>query len=149
VPSLAKSFFSYCNPVHERSPDFLDAGSNSRSYRRSWGGLPCVLKNKKKTTRVPSLTFVYRCCYLFYLLRNMFAMRLIKLILLLHNSCSIWFHAWCCNAEGVVHTCIWNSVSTLGFAIFNLRNELFAKINTSLTPNSILSTFWNFWKSCS
>ena len=39
------------------------------------------------------LWFAYRYCYLFYLLRNMFAMWLMKVILLLHNSCSIWFHA--------------------------------------------------------
>jgi len=55
---------------------------NSRSYQRPRAGLLCVLK---KTTRAPSLTFVYRYCYLFYLLRNIFAMWLMKLILLLHN----------------------------------------------------------------
>ena len=39
-------------------------------------------------------------------------------------------------------SCIWNSVSTLGFTIFNLRNELFEKC---ILPNtqSILGTFWN------
>jgi len=41
--------------------------------------------NKNKKTRVPSHTFVYRYCYLFYLLRNKFAMWLVKLILLLHK----------------------------------------------------------------
>ena len=115
------------------------------------------------TTRAPSLTFVYRCCYLLYLVRNMFTMWLMKLILLLHDSCSMWFHAWCCNTENIVHMCIWNSVSTLGFTIvlkqkfqmhicIHLRNELFVKINRLLyfqTTKSILSTFWNLWKSCS
>ena len=93
-------------------------------------------KSKKTTTRSLSLTFVY--CYLFYLLRHMFAMWLMKLVLLLHNSCSIWFHAWCCNMESVVHMCIRISVSTLGFTIY-LSNELFAKINrpTSTHPNQI------------
>jgi len=57
-----------------------------------------------------------------------------KLILLLHDSCSIWFHAWCCNKESVVHMCIWNFVPTLGFTIYNLRNEFFAKTYTSKHP---------------
>jgi len=50
--------------------------------------ISCIEKKQKITTPAPSLTFVY--CYLLYLLRNTFAMWLMKLILLLHNnSCSI------------------------------------------------------------
>jgi len=89
-----------------------------------------VLK-KRQNNNTRTITHV---CYLFYFFRNKFAMWLIKLILLLHNSCSIWFLACCWNMESVVHTCIQNSVSTLGFTIY-LRNELFAKINTSTNPN--------------
>jgi len=84
----------------QRSPNFLDAGPTSRSYQRPRAGLLCILK---KATRGLSLTFVYRYCYLFYLLRNIFVMWLMKLILLLHNSCSIWCHAWCCNKASDVH----------------------------------------------
>jgi len=38
-------------------------------------------------------------------------------------------------------SCNWNSVSTLGFTIFNLRNELFPKINTSKHPNQLGAHF--------
>jgi len=48
-------------------------------------------------------------CYLFSLLGNMFAMCLMKLLLLLHNSCNIWFHAWCCNMKSTVQMWSWNS----------------------------------------
>ena len=41
-------------------------------------------------------------CCLFFLLSNMFAMWLTKLLLLLHDSCNIWFYAWCCNTESTV-----------------------------------------------
>ena len=71
-----------------------------------------------------------------YLLGDMLVIWLIKLLLLLHNVCNIWFCAWCCNMEGIMQMCIWNSLSTVGPTMFNLRKELFAKTSTSQSFSS-------------
>ena len=84
------------NWINQRSPNFLDAGPKSRSYQHPCAGLFCALKKtKQKATRFTLDTFVH--CNLFSLFGNMFAMWLLQLFLLLHNSCNIWFHAWRCN----------------------------------------------------
>jgi len=69
-------------PLNQRSPNFLDAGPNSRSYQRPRAGL-FVYRKQKDTTRITSVTFAF--FYLFSLLVNMFAMWFMKLLLLLHN----------------------------------------------------------------
>jgi len=50
---------------------------------------------KQKTTHITLDTFVN--CNLFSLFGTMLAKWLLQLLLLLHNSCNIWFHAWRCN----------------------------------------------------
>jgi len=124
-------------------PNFLHAGPNSRSYQHLWAGVFMYWKKQQKTTHITLVTFVYSC--LFSMLRNLFAMWLMKLLRFLHtpNSYNIWCHAWCCNTESNVQMCIWNSVSTLRLIILHLRKDLFAKISTSKQTNQFLSTFRN------
>jgi len=60
-------------------------------------GPDCFVHWKNKTK---SYTHNIRhvCIFsLFSLFGNMFAKWLLQLLLLLHNSCNIWFHAWRCN----------------------------------------------------
>jgi len=66
-------------------------------------------------------------------------------------QCDLWNWSFCCTIVVVFGTmldaairrvsCIWNSVSKLGFTIFNLRNELFPNINTSKYPNQFRARF--------
>ena len=84
------------NKLRPRSPNVLHAVPNSRLYQRPGTRLFWLLKNKK-TTRITLATLVY-CCLFFLLLSNMFTTWHLKLLLLLHNICNIWFHASCCNA---------------------------------------------------
>ena len=54
----------------------------------------CIEKNKIKIhshniRQVSTLQF-------FSVFDNMFAMLLLQQIFVLHDSCDIWFHAWCC-----------------------------------------------------
>jgi len=94
--------------IEQRSPNFLDAGPKSWSYQRSWAGLFCPLKKtKQKATCFTLDTFVH--CNLFSLFGNMFAMWCLQLLLLLGNSCNIWFHAWRCNTL-IASTILKNSV---------------------------------------
>ena len=53
----------------------------------------CIENTKQKSTRITLVTFVH--C-IFSVLGYMLAMWLLQGLLLLHNSCNIWFHAWCC-----------------------------------------------------
>ena len=57
-----------------------------------------IFRIVKKNSR-HNINHVCVYCYLFSLFGNMFAIWLMKLLLMLHNSCNVWFHAWCYNTE--------------------------------------------------
>jgi len=59
------TFFFLLNCLRQRSPNFLDAGTNSRPYQCPRAGLFCALKKtKQKTARITSETFLRCSCFL-------------------------------------------------------------------------------------
>ena len=124
------------NQLPQRSPNFLDAGPNLRSYQHPRTGLLCVWKNQQHAhhhSRLLTGIAIYFNCSETCLpcdLWNWFFCYIIVVV----------FGSMLDAAIGSV-SCSWNSVSTLGFTIVRFRNELFAKINASKHPNQFWARF--------
>ena len=83
IPLLVIIVLAFCvimrlQALQQRSPNFLDAGPNSRSYQRPRAGLVCVLKKNKNSRYNIHHVCVYS--YSFTFLGNMFAVWLMKLL---------------------------------------------------------------------
>ena len=114
--------------VRQRSPNCLGTGQNSRSYHRQRAAVFVYRKNMHNCSHVCRVYchFSFSVSCLQCDLRNCFFCCIIVVVL-----ASI-FDAAIRNTESIVQMCVWDSVSTLGFAIFHIRQELFAKISISL-----------------
>ena len=81
--------------MNQQFPNVLDAGPNSRPYQFPRAGLLCAMKKNKTKIHTHNMTHV--CTLHFYsVFGNMFATWHLQQLLLLHDSCNICFHAWCC-----------------------------------------------------
>ena len=127
------------NILLQRSPNILDAGPNSRSYQHPWAGLLCVLKkNTKKQNKKPHAhhhSRLYTGIAIYFICsKTCLQCDFMKLVLLLRNSCSIWLLDTAIRRVSCICASkIWFRYLDLQY--LTLRNELFAKINTSKHPN--------------